>query len=149
MKPAIFRHRNLPCLLLQARETFMAGFRPILRRHGLTEQQWRVVRTLGERGDMEPNQLADACLILGPSLTRMLSSMEKAGLILRLRCATDQRRQQISLTDKCRAMIATMEPLINRRYEELERMIGAERLGKVYGALDELLESFGAKDPRA
>ncbi|MGO4326691.1 homoprotocatechuate degradation operon regulator HpaR [Cupriavidus sp. 2TAF22] len=149
MKPATFRHRNLPHLLLQARETLMAGFRPILRQHGLTEQQWRVVRTLNEQGEMEPNQLADACLILSPSLTRMLSSMEEAGLILRSRSTTDQRRQQISLTDKCRALIAEMEPLIDRRYEELERMIGAERLGKVYGAIDELLESFSDQDPRA
>ncbi len=149
MKPATFRHRNLPHLLLQARETLMAGFRPILRQHGMTEQQWRVVRTLNEQGEMEPNQLADACLILSPSLTRMLSSMEEAGLILRSRSTTDQRRQLISLTDKCRVLIAEMEPLIDRRYEELEQMIGAERLGKVYGAIDELLVSLGERDPQA
>ncbi|GAB7548695.1 homoprotocatechuate degradation operon regulator HpaR [Cupriavidus sp. CuC1] len=149
MKPATFRHRNLPHLLLQARETLMAGFRPILRQHGMTEQQWRVVRTLNEQGEMEPNQLADACLILSPSLTRMLSSMEEAGLILRSRSTTDQRRQLIALTDKCRALIAEMEPLIDRRYEELEQMIGAERLGKVYGAIDELLVSLGERDPQA
>ncbi|MBB1630069.1 MULTISPECIES: homoprotocatechuate degradation operon regulator HpaR [Cupriavidus] len=149
MKPATFRHRNLPHLLLQARETLMAGFRPILRQHGMTEQQWRVVRTLNEQGEMEPNQLADACLILSPSLTRMLSSMEEAGLILRSRSTTDQRRQLISLTDKCRALIAEMEPLIDRRYEQLEQMIGAERLGKVYGAIDELLVSLSERDPQA
>lgn len=149
MKPATFRHRNLPHLLLQARETLMAGFRPILRQHGMTEQQWRVVRTLNEQGEMEPNQLADACLILSPSLTRMLSSMEEAGLILRSRSTTDQRRQLISLTDKCRALIAEMEPLIDRRYEQLEQTIGAERLGKVYGAIDELLVSLSERDPQA
>lgn len=136
-------------MLLQARETLMAGFRPILRQHGMTEQQWRVVRTLNEQGEMEPNQLADACLILSPSLTRMLSSMEEAGLILRSRSTTDQRRQLISLTDKCRALIAEMEPLIDRRYEQLEQMIGAERLGKVYGAIDELLVSLSERDPQA
>ena len=80
----------------------MAGFRPILRQYGVTEQQWRLMRTLNEQGEMEPNQLADACLILSPSLTRMLSSMEEAGLIHRSRSTTDQRRQLISLTDLCR-----------------------------------------------
>jgi homoprotocatechuate degradation regulator HpaR len=149
MRPATFRHRNLPHLLLQTRETLMAGFRPILRQHGMTEQQWRVVRTLDEQGEMEPNQVADACLILSPSLTRMLSSMEEAGLILRSRSTTDQRRQLISLTDKGRALIAEVEPLIDRRYQELEQMIGAERLGKVYGALDEMLESLAERDQRA
>ena len=32
-------HRNLPLLLLQAREAVIANFRPILNAHGLTEQQ--------------------------------------------------------------------------------------------------------------
>ncbi len=38
-------HRNL---LLQAREGVMARFRPILNAHGITEQQWRIVRGLLE-----------------------------------------------------------------------------------------------------
>ena len=93
-----FKHRNLPHLLLRARETFMARFRPILREHGITEQQWRVLRTLNDTGDMEPNQLADACLILSPSLTRMLAAMEQSEMIVRTRSSVDQRRQVISLT---------------------------------------------------
>lgn len=146
MKPATFRHRNLPHLLLQARETLMAGFRPILRQYGVTEQQWRVMRTLNEQGEMEPNQVADACLILSPSLTRMLASMEEAGLIVRSRSTTDQRRQLISLTDRCRAMVAEMEPLIDGRYSELESMIGAERLAGVYAAIDEMLGIIAVHD---
>ncbi len=146
MKPATFRHRNLPHLLLQARETLMAGFRPILREYGVTEQQWRVMRTLNEQGEMEPNQVADACLILSPSLTRMLASMEEAGLIVRSRSTTDQRRQLISLTDRCRALVAEMEPLIDGRYGELEQMIGAERLARVYAAVDEMLDIIARHD---
>ena len=43
-------HRNLPLLLLQARERVIAQFRPILKAHGLTEQQWRVLRALVDAG---------------------------------------------------------------------------------------------------
>jgi len=32
--------------LLKAREAAMERFRPMLREHGLTEQQWRVIRAL-------------------------------------------------------------------------------------------------------
>lgn len=136
---AMFRHRNLPHLLLQARESLLAGFRPILRQFGITEQQWRVMRTLNERGPMEPNQLADACLILSPSLTRMLSGMEDAGLVDRTRSATDQRRQLVSLTPSAHAIIVQMEPLIDARYQELAQRLGAERLTEVYRALDAML----------
>lgn len=135
----MFRHRNLPHLLLQARETLLAGFRPILRQFGITEQQWRLMRTLNERGPMEPNQLAEACLILSPSLTRMLGSMEDAGLVARTRSATDQRRQLVTLTQAARTVIAEMEPLIDARYQELARQLGPERLADVYRALDAML----------
>jgi len=38
--------RSLPMSLLRAREAVMRQFRPSLRRHDLTEQQWRILRAL-------------------------------------------------------------------------------------------------------
>src|SRR6266849_5130597 len=38
--------RSLPMSLLRAREAVMRHFRPSLRDHGLTEQQWRILRAL-------------------------------------------------------------------------------------------------------
>ena len=45
-RAAGFRHRNLPLLLLHAREGVIGQFRPILNAHGVTEQQWRIIRAL-------------------------------------------------------------------------------------------------------
>jgi hypothetical protein len=52
-KTTPFQHRNLPRLLLQAREAVMAHTRPSLREHALSDQQWRVLRVLGENGTVE------------------------------------------------------------------------------------------------
>ena len=53
--------------MLRAREAIMISFRPILAKHGFTEQQWRVLRVLGEKGPSDAGQVAfDAC-ILAPS----------------------------------------------------------------------------------
>ena len=41
-------HDSLTIALLQAREAAMSYFRPIVKRHNLTEQQWRIVRILAE-----------------------------------------------------------------------------------------------------
>ncbi|MGM3243097.1 hypothetical protein ACS2VP_27140, partial [Bacillus cereus group sp. Bc237] len=38
--------RSLPMALLRSRESVMVRFRPMLRAHGLTEQQWRVLRAM-------------------------------------------------------------------------------------------------------
>ena len=53
-EPIELRHRNLPLLLLQAREHVIARFRPILNANGITEQQWRIVRALIDTGPLEP-----------------------------------------------------------------------------------------------
>ncbi len=87
-----FVHRNLPRLLLQARESVMAHTRPGLREHGLSDQQWRVLRVLGEHGTVETGRVAREAFILGPSLTGVLARMERDGLIRRERDPEDQRR---------------------------------------------------------
>ena len=80
-----FAHRNLPRLLLQARESVMAHTRPSLRGHGLSDQQWRVLRVLGEHGTVETGRVAREAYILGPSLTGVLARMERDGLVRRER----------------------------------------------------------------
>ena len=75
-----FRHRNLPLLLLQAREQVIARFRPILNAHGITEQQWRIVRALLDTGPLEPREIGELCRISSPSLAGVLSRMEELGL---------------------------------------------------------------------
>jgi len=74
------RHRNLPLLLLQAREHVIARFRPILNAHGITEQQWRIVRALIDTGPLEPREIGDLCRISSPSLAGVLSRMEETRL---------------------------------------------------------------------
>jgi hypothetical protein len=80
-----FVHRNLPRLLLQARESVMAHTRPSLREHGLSDQQWRVLRVLGEHGTVETGRVAREAYILGPSLTGVLARMERDGWSARAR----------------------------------------------------------------
>jgi homoprotocatechuate degradation regulator HpaR len=142
-----FKHRNLPHLLLRARETFMARFRPILREHGITEQQWRVLRTLNDNGDMEPNQLADACLILSPSLTRMLAAMEQSEMIVRTKSSVDQRRQVISLTPKSRQFLADVEPQVDAEYARIEAQLGHARLDALYTTIDESIHVMETHAP--
>jgi homoprotocatechuate degradation regulator HpaR len=133
------RHRNLPQLLLQARETLMSGFRPILNAQGVTEQQWRVIRALLTHGPLEPRQLCGACQIVGPSLTGVLARMEDLGLVTRERMDNDQRRLLVSLTAKGRRVARRMIPRVEAQYELLEKRVGVERLRQVYDTLDDLI----------
>lgn len=139
------RHRNLPHLLLRARETLMGHFRPLLAAHGLTEQQWRIVRELVEQGPLEPRQLCEACSISSPSIVGVLARMEETGFVRRERMAHDQRRVRVSLTAKSRRIALRLIPQIEQRYEALETALGLRPIQEVYDALDALL----ARTPRA
>jgi homoprotocatechuate degradation regulator HpaR len=137
------RHRNLPQLMLQAREALMAQFRPILNENGVTEQQWRIVRALLLQGPLEPRQLCELCQISSPSIVGVLLRMEEAGLVDRERMPGDQRRIRVSVTARSRQLGRRMIPAIEERYAVIEKMVGVETLQQVCGVLDTLLSALG------
>lgn len=133
------QHRHLPLLLLQARETLMSHFRPILNHTGLTEQQWRVLRTLYERGQLEPRDICDACQILSPSLAGILKRMEEMGLVQRYPVPADKRRVLIGLTDKSRELVDQIAPIVTEQYQLIADAFGQELIDKLQLTLDDLV----------
>ena len=92
--------RSLPMSLLRAREAVMRQFRPSLRQHGLTEQQWRILRALAAIDTIEVTELARAAFLLGPSLSRILRDLEARHLIERRTDQADLRRAVVSISEK-------------------------------------------------
>ncbi|MDM0046604.1 homoprotocatechuate degradation operon regulator HpaR [Variovorax dokdonensis] len=136
---ANFTHRNLPRLLLQARESVMAHTRPSLREYHLSDQQWRVLRVLGEHGAVETGRVAREAFILGPSLTGVLARMERDGLIVRCRDPQDARRSVIDATPAGRKLVKRLSFSIESHYEWLETSLGKAKLAQLYELLDELI----------
>ena len=132
-----FEH-SLPMELLKAREAAMARFRPMLRRHGLTEQQWRVIRALADYRDIDASELARRSFLLAPSLTRILQHLEAEGIVRRTPDANDQRRSVLTLTTRGRKVFAEIAPDSAALYEEIEAEFGERRMRLLY----ELLEDF-------
>lgn len=135
-----FVHRNLPRLLLQAREAVMAHTRPGLRAHGLSDQQWRVLRVLGEHGEVETGRVAREAFILGPSLTGVLKRMERDGLIRRARDAADQRRTVVNLTAKGLKAVDKLSRTIETHYTFMEESLGTQKLTRLYSLLDAVIQ---------
>ena len=124
--------------LLRAREAVMARFRPLLRDHGLTEQQWRVIRALhGEEG-LEVTALAEKTLLLMPSLTRILKGMEEQGWVKRFTVEGDNRRRQMRLSKSGRKLFETIAPKSELEYKLLESKVGTAALGQLYKHLENL-----------
>ena len=118
----------------------MLHTRPSLRQHALSDQQWRVLRVLGEHGSMDTGRVAREAYILGPSLTGVLSRMERDGLITRARDAEDQRRTVVSATTKGRKMVGKLATAIEDHYSWMEKSLGQQKLGQLYKLLDDVIQ---------
>ena len=121
MAAAPFKHRNLPRLLLEARESVMAHTRPGLRDQGLSDQQWR------------------EAFLLGPSLSGVLTRMERDGLISRKRDPQDQRRTVVRPTPKGLRRVQTLSTTIEAHYQWMEQHLGKTKLAQLYRLLDEVI----------
>ncbi|MCM3563636.1 homoprotocatechuate degradation operon regulator HpaR [Hydrogenophaga intermedia] len=145
-----FAHRNLPRLLLQAREAVMQHTRPSLREHGLSDQQWRVLRVLGEHarepGGIETGRIAREAFLLGPSLSGVLTRMERDGLITRERCSQDARRTVVRATPAGLKLVRKLSATIEAHYDWLEQRLSKARLAQLYALLDEVIALEGGVD---
>jgi homoprotocatechuate degradation regulator HpaR len=137
--------KSLPMELLRAREAVMRRFRPELRHHGVTEQQWRILRALAHSGPLEVSALAEATCLLAPSLSRILPDMERRQLISRRQLDSDARRSVISLERRGLRLIARHAPNAERIYDDIAQSFGPERLGQLFDLLRELEETLAAQ----
>jgi homoprotocatechuate degradation regulator HpaR len=134
--------RSLPMSLLRAREAVMRQFRPSLREHGLTEQQWRILRALAAIDTVEVTELARTAFLLGPSLSRILRDLEARNLIERKTAKADQRRSMVSISEKGVKLMASVAPSSEAIYAEITRRFGARKLVELQEMLGELEQSL-------
>ena len=131
--------RSLPMVLLRARETVMERFRPNLRAHNLTDQQWRILRALFDQGKKDLGELSNMCCILKPSITRIIRSMEERSLLKRSVDNYDQRRTIVSITTIGRDLISVVGPNSEAIYQDIASALGANELEDLYSKLDTLM----------
>ena len=134
-----FEH-SLPVLLLRAREVCMARFRPILGQHGITEQQWRVIRALAEDNGQELAELADRTLILRPSMTGIIDRLERDELVIRKKDSQDGRKTCIWLTRKAKRLYEKIMPQVISEYSELREQFSEKNWDDLYASLFQLIK---------
>lgn len=131
-------NRSLPIALLRAREKVMGPIRAMLADVGVTEQQWRVLRVLNERGTLDPTEIAERSCLLLPSLTRILQTLETKQLINRAPHPTDRRKQLVTISEAGRQLIQDNLEESRRLNTWLKESFGSEKLDMLLDLLNEL-----------
>jgi homoprotocatechuate degradation regulator HpaR len=138
--------QSLPMSLLRAREAVMRQFRPSLRRHDLTEQQWRILRALAAIDAIEVTELARTAFLLGPSLSRILRDLEARRLIERKTAKADLRRAVVSISDKGLRLMEVVAPSSEAIYAAITRRYGARKLAELQDMLGALEQSLAGME---
>lgn len=147
---AAFR-RTLPMLLNTTLDSVLPVYRELFQRHGLTEQQWRVLRVLWASGPVTSTELSRETLLPAPSLVGILDRLEKKGLVARIRSEDDRRKVFVTATPAGRALQEAVMPMVERIHARLQGSVEPgqwaameETLGRIARAtrdlgLDDLL----------
>ena len=133
----------LPIALLRAREATMRRFKGHVDAHGLTLPQWRVIRALADGGTLDARTLADRCVILPPSLTRIFRTLSEKGLIETVE-TLDARRHSVKLTAAGETLYAAMAGRSEAIYAELEAAFGSAEMAELLRLLTRLRETAEA-----
>lgn len=131
-------NQSLPIALIHAREHAMAPIREMLADSEITEQQWRVLRVLEERGRQDATTISEhACLMIS-SLTRILRGMDQRGLIKRCADKEDRRRQWVEIAPYGQEILDENRRIAYAIAEEFRARLGEDEADK----LIELLNRF-------
>jgi len=97
--------------------------------HGLTAQQYNVLRILSASNESMPTlTIASKLVSRAPDITRMLDKLETAGWIDRVRSPDDRRSVLIEITDAGRKKLREMEEPLAELHEEQLGHVAAKDL---------------------
>ncbi|KPQ06706.1 MAG: transcriptional regulator [Rhodobacteraceae bacterium HLUCCA12] len=132
-----YYERSLTVALLRAREVTMRRFKRFADAQNLTLPQWRVIRALADGDPLDAGTLCQRCVILPPSLTRILRALAERGLIAPVRSA-DARRHTVTLTPKGHEVFNQLVVQSDGIRVQIEHAFGEERMQLLLDMLNDL-----------
>jgi len=111
-----------------------------LRSTGLTQARWTALLQIARGGDgMQQTQLADHIGIEGPTLVRLLNSLEAADLIQRRADPRDRRAKTVHLTERAIPVLAEIETIADELRQEVTAGIAPDELARCTEIFDVML----------
>lgn len=132
-----YYERSLTVALLRAREATMRRFKRFADAHNLTLPQWRVLRALADGEPLDAGSLCQRCVILPPSLTRILRALAERGLIAPVP-GPDARRHIVTITPAGQALFDRLVVQSEGTRHEIEDAFGTERMQLLLDLLNDL-----------
>ena len=116
----------------------MMSFRPMLAKHNFTEQQWRVLRVLGEKGPCDAGKLASEACILAPSLSRIINTLTDNQYIEKQLDTHDKRKIILNISSNGVDTLEKIKPEYLTILKSIQRKYGEEKISNLLKLLSEI-----------
>jgi DNA-binding MarR family transcriptional regulator len=122
--PALPPARSSGYLVRDAHRAFQRVLERRIARFGVTRGHWYFLRVLWIRDGVTQRELSARVGMMEPTTVIALKSMERAGLVRRVRSREDARRAQVWLTPLGRRLEQQLLPVARQIVREAEKGIG-------------------------
>ncbi|MER7457124.1 MarR family transcriptional regulator [Micromonospora sp. NPDC126480] len=111
----LFRLHDVPIgrlLVVAGHLTSQRWNRLLAEEHGLTQAGMVTLMTLHEHGELPHRAVAERCFVKPATLTGIVDTLERDGLVERQRDDTDRRSVKLTLTAAGRARVETLQAVL-------------------------------------
>ena len=124
--------------VLRAAGTLQAGVAELLKEHGLTPNQYNVLRILRGADRLTCSEIGERMITRDPDITRLLDRLEAQGLIERSRSVSDRRAVLSHISEAGAALIAPIDAPMRELHARQTAALGDEALGTLIASLSRL-----------
>lgn len=136
----------LPALLAQASQLISSEFHVVVRQHGFSVSEWRVLASLAGGVPISIGQLAQTTVTKQPTVTRLLDRMEARGHVERLPHESDRRITLVRITPEGTRKVELLMDLAREHERRVLEPFGLSRAEELKHTLQQMIELHAQPD---
>ena len=130
----------LAALLAQASHLISSEFHEVVRSHGLSVSEWRVLASLAGSEPISIGRLAEVAVLKQPTVTRMLDRMEARQQVERIAHDADRRVTLVRITPAGSKMVSHLIALARGHEARVLEPFGLQRAENLKATLRRIIE---------
>ncbi|MGF7236465.1 MAG: MarR family winged helix-turn-helix transcriptional regulator [Frankia sp.] len=116
----------------------------VLKAHGATVEEWRVLSLLADNAGHAMNEIAEFTMLPAPTLTKVIDRMVSATLVYRRADEIDRRRVLVFASDRGPQALKQWSAAVDREHDDLISTIGQEEIDLLRALLARVSERLGS-----
>lgn len=143
-KPFVSPASEVSVALLRTADVTRRALCAVVEPHGITLQQYNVLRILRGAGEggLPTLEIALRMIEETPGITRLLDRLEAKGLVARKRCATDRRQVFCRITRSGIALLESLDVPLRTAEEAALAELAPRTLGQLLNILEQVRNGY-------